>query len=276
MRTLFLAATALLCAPYPARAQAGGEAAQVALTISLGAAPENRRDDADSPLAYAGSGPAVRIGYESVRATRRVYASIAAGWATLTPAKSLAGFEPQELFSAYSLTTGISWRLGGAPRGGGSSGDGSADAAAPRGGQFAFGVEFGATTTIGRHDYATTGLPQQNFVLGLATLGPAARWTQRVGAGEVAASLSLPVVALVDHPYADVRFARQLTNLHIAPLSQFHQMDGELSYAFRPASRLGITATYRLGAMQLNDVEPVRRVAQSLSIGVVRRFGVSR
>jgi hypothetical protein len=260
MRELVLAAAALLCAWNPVRAQAAREPSQSALTISFGTAQETRRDDTDSPLAFTGTGPGGSIEYEWARAGRRAYVSFTAGSSTLSPrGRVLESDVPsREGFSSYALEAGIDWRLRGS---------------SPRAGTFAFGVEYGASATLTRHYYPGQDLNEQDFILGTVTLSPTARWTRRVGAGEVGASLAIPVLAWVDHPYADVRFASQVMNLHFAPLSQFHQGNGELSYAFLPESRVGITAVYRLGVLELEDVEPVRRVSQSLSIAVVRRFG---
>jgi len=260
MRELLSAAAAVLCAWSTVRAQAGDGPTQRALTISLGVAQETRRDDTDSPLAYSGAGPAGQIAFDWTRAARHGYVSLSASEATITPRVSPAEADvpPEEAFNSYAFEAGMDWRFRG----------GSA-----RAGEFALGAEFGATFTLARHMYAGQDLSQQNFDLGVATLGPVARWTRRVGAGDFTASLGVPLIAFVDHPYADVRYATQLMNIHFVPLSQFHQANAGLSYAFRPESRIGVTATYRVGIMELDDLEPVRRVAQSLSVGVVKRFG---
>jgi hypothetical protein len=261
MREVIPAAAALLFAWGAARAQAAGDSSRQALTVSLGLVHEDRRDAADSPLAYGGSGPGARVGYEWARAGRTGYVALTGGGATLTPLSPVPrpDIPLQEAFSVYSAEGGMAWRI--ARRAG------ARDA-------FTLGVEAAATVTLARHTYPGQELNQQNFDLGVLTLAPRGRWTRRAGAGEITASLAVPLLAWVDHPYADVRFAQQLANVHYAPLSQFHQANGDLSYAFRPGSRVGITATYRIDVVELDDVEPVRRVSQSLSIGVVRRFGL--
>jgi hypothetical protein len=96
---------------------------------------------------------------------------------------------------------------------------------------------------------------------------------RRIGAGDVAASLAVPLLAWVDHPYADVRFATQLMNVRYAPLSRFHQANGEIAYDFTPGSRTGFVASYRIDLVELNDLQPVHRVSQSLTLAVVRRLG---
>ena len=263
VRELIPAAAALLFAWYPARAQASGASTWQALTISVGAVQNTRRDDADSPLAYAGYGPDARIVYDWGLAGRRGFVSFEAGGSTLTPSPSVQ--EPdiplKEAFTAYSLGAGVDWPLRGN---------------AARRDKFAVGVELGATFTLARHLYAGQELAQQDFDFGVIALAPTARWTRRIGAGDFGASLALPLLAWVDHPYADVRFAQQFADLHFAPLTQFHQANGEVSYAFRPESRFGITVKYRLDIVELDDIQPVRRVSQSISIGIVRRFGVYR
>jgi hypothetical protein len=260
-RGVFLALAALLYAWNPARAQGAPEAPRQELTLLVGVASEARRDDADSPLAYSGAGLGVQLDYDWSRMGRRWYLSVANASATITPTASGLAAKPEEVFASYAMETGTDWRLRGS---------------SAKRGEFALGVELGVTVTVTRHLYANSDLTEQTFDLATATLGPAARWRRRLGPGEIAVSLALPLLAWVDHPYADVRFASQLMDPHFAPLSQFHQANAGLSYAFNPASRYGITAAYRVDIMQLDDSEPVRRVAQSFSIGVVRRFGPAR
>jgi hypothetical protein len=260
MRGALLVAAASFCAWHPAYAQAGAEPARQSLTVSMGMVEDTRRDAADSPLAYSGNGPGARMDYDRVREGNRFHLSLTAGGSTLTPsgAVPLPDIPLQEAVSLYALEAGMEWRLRGGPA---------------RGGDVAIGVEFGATVTVARHLFAGQDISQQDFDLGVATLAPTARWTRRLGAGQLAAALAVPLLAWVDHPYADVRYAQQLMSVHFAPLSQFHQADGELSYAFWPESRTGITASYRIGMFELDGLEPVRRVSQSFSVGVVRRFG---
>jgi hypothetical protein len=256
-----LVAATFLCAAQPAHSQSAGEPARQSLTVTLGVAHDTRRDAADSPLAYSGSGPLARIGYERTREGRRLHVSFTAGGSTLTPSGTVPdAFTPfQEAFTIYALEAGMDWRLRGS---------------SPRRGDFALGVEFGSTVTLARHLYAGQDISQQSFDLGVVTLGPSARWTRRFGDGEVSASLAVPLLAWVDHPYADVRFATQLMKVHFAPFSRFHEADGELSYSFRPGDRYGIEASYRLELVELNELQVVRRASQSLTIAVVRRFGV--
>jgi hypothetical protein len=251
----------LLCAHRPAQAQTAGEPGLQSLTLSLGMAHDARRDDADSPLAYSGAGPLARITFERVRERSRLHVSLIAGGSTLTPMGSVpqATIPFEEAFSTYALEAGMDWRL---------------PASSARRGDFALGVEFASTVTLARHLYAGQDISQQNFDLGVVTLGPTARWTRRVGAGELAASVAVPLLAWVDHPYADVRFATQLMNLRYAPPSRFRQANGELAYAFNPGSRYGVSASYRIDLVELNDLQVVHRVSQSLTLAVVRRFGV--
>lgn len=251
-----------MSARTPARAQGGGDTGRQALGVSLGAIQENRRDDSDSPLAYSGAGPGVSIDYDWTRQARHGYVSFSAGWATVTPtASDLAAPRPEEDFSSYSLVSGMDWRLRGS---------------SARVGEFSLGVQFGATITVTRHLYAGQELSEQTFDLGVVTLAPAARWTRRVHGGDLSAMLAIPLLAWVDHPYADVRFGSQLLEPRFAPLSEFHEADGGLSYAFMPESRYGVTAAYRIKIMELDDLEPVRRASQSLSIALVRRFGTPK
>ena len=250
----------LSCPWTPARAQGApaGTGVTQSLTLSLGAFNEFRRDDADSPLAYSGTGLGERIDYARNRADRRWYFSLAAGSATVTPTSSGVTGQGEEAFGAYTLGVGTDWRLRGS---------------STHGGEFALGVQLDATLTVTRHRYTSQDLTEQTFDLGTVTLSPAARWSHDLGAGVFTAALAIPVLAWVDHPYADVRFANQFVELHFAPVTRFREADGVLSYEFRPHGRYGITAAYRVDAVELDELQPVRRFTQSLAVTVARRFG---
>lgn len=245
----------------PARGQAAADTLRQAVTVSIGAFNENRRDAADSPLAFAGTGMGERIDYVRTRAGRRWYFSVDAGEATVTPVASSVFGQREEGFGAYSLGAGADWRL---------------RRSSERAGEFALGVQLDAALTVTRHLYASSDLTEQTFDLGIITLAPAARWSHQLGAGVFTASLALPLLAWVDHPYADVRYANQFVQFHYVPLTQFHQADGVLSYEFNPLGRYGVTAAYRADAVELDDLQPVRRFTQSLTVAVVRRFGPFR
>src|SRR5690242_14909863 len=79
------------------------------LTVSFGRIQETRRDDADTPIAYGGSGPGGRIRYERTGPERRTYVALSGGGSTLTPAASVArpDIPPlQEGFDAFDLRAG--------------------------------------------------------------------------------------------------------------------------------------------------------------------------
>jgi hypothetical protein len=245
-----------LCSP--GRAQAAGGTLQQQVTLSLGLFSENRRDNADSPLAYAGLGLGERIDYVRTRGARRWYFSLDGGTATIAPQQFASQSGSNEGFGAYTLGVGTDWHLRGA---------------SPRAGELRVGVEFDAALTVARHFYDNQDLSEQTFDFAALTLAPAVHWTRRMGLGELSASLALPLIAWVDHPYADVRFANQFVDFHFVPLTEFHRADGVLGYDFDPGGRYGFMVTYRVSAMELNDLQPVRRFGQTFNVAVVRRFG---
>ena len=259
MRTLLLAATALLCAWNPLRAQSAGDTARQSLTVSLGALQEDRRDDADSPLAYTGKGPDALIGYDWSRGARHWHIELGSGGANLAPAAAVQGDTPlKETFNVFSLGGGMDWRL----RGG-----------SPALGTFALGFELNTTVTLVRHLYPGQTLSQQNFDLGVITAAPIVRWKRRLFMGDIAASLAVPLLAAVDHPYSDVRFASQFSEVHFAPLSRFRQANGAISYSIMSSRRTHVTVAYHLDVMQLDETQRVHRVSQSLLLGLVTRLG---
>lgn len=248
----------MACAWTPARAQAGTDTTRRALTISLGAFNENRRDDGDSPLAYTGSGLGERIDYERIRAGRRWYFSLEGGAATVAPVATTLHGRSEEGFGAYSVGAGTDWRL---------------RASSAERGEFALGVQFDATLTVARHLYPNADLTEQTFDFAEVTLAPAARWTRQWGSGTLTASLAVPLLAWVDHPYADVRYANQFVDFRYASPAQLRQANVGLSYAFNPHGRNGITAAYRADLMAFDGVQTVRRFTQVLLISCTRRFG---
>jgi hypothetical protein len=243
------------------RAQAAADAPRQALTISLGAFNENRRDNSDSPLAYAGTGLGERIDYIRSRAGRRWYFSLEGGSATITPIASGLHGQSEEGFGAYAIGAGTDWRL----RGG-----------SPRIGEFAVGVQFAGTVTVARHLYTNQDLFEQTFDFAILTLAPTARWTRQLGTGALSASVAVPLLAWVDHPYADVRYANQFVDFHYASPAQLREANGALSYTFNPQGRYAFSAVYRVDAMEFDELQPVRRFTQSFSIAMTRRFGVPR
>ena len=259
MRKLVLAAAALLLASEGLCAQARSDSTRQLLTVSLGGLQENRRDDADSPLAYTGKGPAALIGYDWTRGPRHWHLELGSGGANLAPVTAVqADTPPKETFNLFSLAGGMDWRL----RGG-----------SPRTGAFALGFDIATTVTLVRHLYPGQALSQQNFDFGLITAAPVIRWKRRLFSGELAASVAVPLLAWVDHPYSDVRFASQFSEVHFAPLSRFRQATGAISYAIAATRRSHIVAAYHLDVMQLDETERVHRVSQSLTVGLVTRLG---
>ncbi len=232
--------------------------ARQSLTISAGIYQENRRDAADSPLAYSGNGPGGRIDYDWSRAARHWHFALSGSNSNLAPATSVQQDVPStEAFRAFALEAGTDWRLSGV---------------SPRVGIVAVGVEFASTVTIAQHLYSGQDLSEQSFDMATVTLAPTVSFAKRIGPGEFGATLAVPLLAWVDHPYADVRFATQFSEIHFASLAQYRQATGALTYTLHPQGKYGAVAAYRLNVFDLSDVEPVRRVSQSFSIGIVRRF----
>lgn len=235
-----------------------GDTLRQAITLSIGPYNENRRDAADSPLAYAGTGFGERLDYVRVRANRRWYFSLDAGTATVQPVQFAQQAGSEEGFGAYTLGAGTDWTL----RGG-----------STHTGEFALGVQFAGALTVTRHLYQSQTLTEQTFDLATLSLAPAGRWTRQLGDGVLTVSLALPLIAWVDHPYADVRYANQFVDFRFTPITKFRQADGVLSYDFSPATRYTFAMTYRVDAMELDDAQPVRRFSQSLTFALIRRLG---
>ena len=167
MRSLFLAAAALLRASQPMCAQDQGGPIRQALTISAGIYQENRRDAADSPLEYSGNGPGGRIDYDWARAARHWHFALGGSASNLAPTAAIQQDVPStEAFRAFVLEAGTDWRL---------------SSVSPRIGTVAVGVEFATNVTIAQHLYSGQDLSEQSFDMATITLAPTvllveARW----------------------------------------------------------------------------------------------------
>ena len=228
MHGRLIGAAALLCASLPLCAQTSGDAARGTLSASIGTVLENRRDASDSPVAYGGSGIGGVIEYDRTTFTRRRYFSLGGGAATLSPSSPMASPEiwpMQESFAEFALKAGMEWL----PR-----------SQSGRFGALALGVELSAGATIVLHHYPGLDTSLQSFDLGVASIAPTARWTRRLGSGTLAASLAVPLIAWVDHPYGDVRYATQAMRIRFAPPSQLHAADGSISYEFAAGNRTSV------------------------------------
>jgi hypothetical protein len=238
-------------------AQADTEMPLPTLTVSLGAGQQTRRDDVVSPAQYIGYGPALAGEYDWGGAVRRWYASVAAATMSLKSPQLSSDPRPSEAFVSGVLATGVRWRL-----------SGNAES-----GYFLIGTEVSASAAVVRHVYGDPDRTEEAFAAIIISLAPTITWMRRLGANELSGSLGVPLVALVDRSYSDLRAPDQLARGRLAFPSNLRQANFEVSYVIHPERNFGFTAAYGVGVLELIDAEPSGGVAQVLSVGVVTRFG---
>jgi hypothetical protein len=151
-----------------------------------------------------------------------------------------------------------------------------AGAIAPQTASFSVGVDVATTVAVTTHHYDDPTNNVSDFYIGAVTLGPSATFRHAIGGGIAAFRLSVPAVGLVDHPYSDARTADARVDARFATANVLRGIETSVSYAPAATARFGIEYAYRLHMLDYADVQPLRSVSQSLSIGVVRRFGAGR
>ncbi|MEO6878898.1 MAG: hypothetical protein ABI205_10480 [Gemmatimonadaceae bacterium] len=259
MRLMTTPMTACFCVTALLRLQAqeGRDAlSKSELSVFAGIGASAQLNAAASPLRFHGRGPDIATEYRRTLRSDRLELSIAASGA----ARSVMA---AELVTATErLTAG---RVG---------------ASVLR--QFAcdssrrvlgVGVAAGADLSLTNHQYANPSQSTGDYLAAFATLGPAASWRERVGGAEAQLQVSAPLVALVDRPYSALKRNDAPTSVRVASLGSFRGIRGELSYAPAERRRTGIVYAYRFTVAEYADVQPLRTASQSLTVGVVRRFG---
>ncbi len=259
MRLVTTPMTACLCATALLRLQAqGGSQAspKSELAVFAGIGESAQLNATASPLAFHGRGPDVAAEYWRTFRGGRLELSVAADGT----ARSVMAAET--VSSTERLTTG------------------GVHSSVLR--QFAHdssrrilgvGVEAGADVAVTNHRYANPSQSTGDYLAAFATLGPVASWRERIGGAVAHVQLSTPLVALVDRPYSTLKRNDAPTSLRVAGVGSFRGVRGELSYAPAERRRIGIVYAYRFAVADYADVQPLRTASQSLTIGVVRRFG---
>jgi hypothetical protein len=253
------------CATMLAVAPVASVAAAQELSANVGFAESGRLDETASPVRFAGHGIDLQLDYRYSPAPRThaapptLLVSLDGGARSLLPLDAADGASERLTDAALRVT---------ALRGvGGHS-------AFLRG--LSAGVQFSAGASLNEHSYGAVASPleaspviqRSDFFLAAATLGPAALWERDVAGGRFSANLALPLVAMVDHPYQDVRVQRAPVDLRFVSAATYRGVDGGLSYTRPITHTLGVVYSYRIDAVNFDDDQPVRAVKQTLSIGL--------
>ena len=223
------------------------------LSLSAGFAWDDRRDDTASPLRFGGRGWSAALGYDRLVMNYSTLGWLDGGEQSLTSGAT----QSTERLSSGALDVMLLRHVG-------------APASSRR---IDLGLDVRTSLAITSHRYADPSLPSTTFAFGLFALGPAASVRQEIGGGVARASVSTPAIAWVDHPYSEIRSATSRVQMRFASITRLRAVDVGFSYAGNERRRIGVTYAYRLGVLRYDDVQPVRSITQTLSIGVTARLG---
>lgn len=138
---------------------------------------------------------------------------------------------------------------------------------------FALGVACDASIAVTKAGYADPDSTSSDYLFGAVTLGPALVWRTPVFGGRTEARLAVPALALADHEYGDLKEQHGGLDLRLVSPEAWRGLNAAISYTAAAGRRFGLTTMYRIGLVRFDDVQPVRAVSQSFTVGLLTRLG---
>jgi hypothetical protein len=245
------------CLPLAHAVEAQELARATELRITAGVAMHDRRDLSASPMRFDGRGSDFDIEVTS-RANRTRLDVTASGGVRALRASSTVSTATERVtqgdLSLSALRT-VAQRASGAT--------------------MWLGAALSGSAMLARHAYSDPSHRSSDFVFGLVAVGPAASARATVLGGALEAGLSVPLAGVVDHAYSVVNERDAGTNRRIASPARLRAATASMSFASPASHRVGVAYLYRLALLRYDDVQPIRAMTQSFSIGVVARLGSS-
>jgi hypothetical protein len=220
------------------------------LALSAGVLRSGQADETISPLHFVGSGAALGIGWARIQGASSLEAGLEAGAAILSPTERSDG-AGERLAYASARIAGI--------RGLGHARDG---------GTLALGAAARTFATVTGYRSVASQPMESAFLFGGVMLGPLARWRAGTPAGELEVEASTGLVSWVDHPYGSIGRGRPLLDFRLASPASLRNGSARVVWTAASGRRLDLVAAYRFDYLAYRDVQPVRSVGQSLSLGV--------
>lgn len=249
---------ACLCAAFATRAQAQSRLstpAERSISLATTFTAGDRIDATASPLTYGGAGVGGLARYESMHG-RWLLTTTASATRSTYSAQTGAPTDASEWALAGRLETSV-----------------VRQAAIVAGGRLGLGLSAAGSGDFLEHRYADVMDTHASFITGFATLGVRSTWMRDVATGRVLVSVDAPFAGLVYQPYADSRAEHAGPRFRGVSASQLHAADAALRYDFTVRGATGLFSEYRVRTFGLRDVEPIRSIDQSISIGISTRFG---
>ncbi|MEP6621755.1 MAG: hypothetical protein ABJE47_20680 [bacterium] len=248
----------LLCA-HAVRSQSTSAPACVTASrfgISAGLVWNERRDLSASPLRFGGRGGLIALDYERAFGRFSLESSLSGGTRSL---ESSSGSAP----ATERLADG-QWHAGLLRR---------FDVVPPSLGELAFGMDVGTAVALTQHDYRDPARRVSNFVFATTAIGPAISWRQPLLGGTARVHFSTPLAAVVAHSYSAINEQNAATQQRLVSVGTLRGANGAISFAQNETRRVAAVYVYRFSALRYDDVQPVRTLSQTLSVGIVTRFG---
>jgi hypothetical protein len=238
-----------------AQQQDAPRAVRSEFSIAAGLAQANQFDATASPLRFDGRGFDVSAHYARASARYAFSASLDAGQRNLTSATS--NSDIAERVGAGQFRLGVQRFVTQSESGTGLS----------------LGAEVTTMLDITAHQYDDPTHSLAHFFIGSVTVGPAMTWSQSIAGGTARVRLAVPVAGFIDHPYSRTRDTNAPFDARFANVSSMRGASVGISYLPASNRRFGIEYAYRFDTFSYADVQPVRSLSQTFSIGAVMRFG---
>jgi hypothetical protein len=255
--THWMAATIAVCLSFCCAQRIGAQSAaapSTELSVNAGVVQGASRDLSASPLNFDGMGGLLAITYHHDGRTALEFSAVG-------------GARALRSSSAGSLATEH-------------VGQGQAELALLRSlldERARYNVAVGGALTgnlaLTEHAYADPSHRVADFVFGSSGIGPAASLRTRVGRGMFSTRLIIPVAAVVEHSYSVVNEHDAATDRRFVTLKDFRAATATVSYASNAQRRFALSYLYRIDLLRYDDVQPVRAMTQSFSVGIATRFG---
>ena len=242
---------------------AGGQVADAGtgqtFAARVGIAESGRLDQTASPSRFAGRGVEFGVGWSRTFAPFTIAATLGGGARFLSPLEGAPSAD--ERLTEGTLDVLLLRRV---------------NASTPALREFRAGIAFFTGASVTEHTYPTVETLRSDYLFVSASLGPAAAWNHAIAGGTLSADIGVPLVALVDHPYTDIREQRAPVSVRFVSAESYRGVRGGVAFTSSLSRTVGIVYAYRIGLLHFDDEQPVHSVTQSLSVGLVSRLNDGR
>jgi len=249
------AAAALAAVTWTASAQS--QSTRTRVDASIGFAGIQHRDATASPVSYAGFGGSLSLDVDRVGPMRRASLNMRVAVPRLSSSVTEAGY-PREEVSQGDLAVSLGWRV-------------RRNATRAR---LYLGPRLSFTNTYWRHIFPPNVGDEMGYLFANIALAPEVSGFSPVRQGTLEFRAAVPLVALVEHPYTDVRvIPPEGLQLRWATVTSFQQANLAVAYRRSFTRRVGWVARYRARVTRYVGAQPYRAAENALDLGAVLGAG---